>query len=76
MAASVEQAAAAVAQAQRVLDAAKAAAAAETKATTTPRAPEVILADLFDQIALRIGNRPQFKLLIAEYRAATKQIAT
>jgi len=76
MATDVETAAAAVAQANRVLAAAQAAAAAEAKAIATPRAPEVIITDLFEQIALRVGNRPQFRLLIAEYRAATKQTAT
>ena len=71
---------------QQLQDAAKAAnaavvkaqadAAAEAKAKDTPRAPEVVLSDILANIAGRIGNRPDLRLLLTEFKAATKQTAT
>jgi len=43
------------------------------KVRSTPRAPEVVLTNLLEAIAMRLGNRPELKLLLAEYKAATKQ---
>lgn len=43
------------------------------KVKAAPRSAEVVLAALFEAIAMRLGNRPDLKLLIAEFKAATKQ---
>jgi len=64
-----KQAADALARAQAALD-------AEAKAAAEPRAPEVVLTDLLEQIAMRLGNRPELRVLIAEYKGATKQATT
>lgn len=65
------QAAANVEAAQKNLATAEAAAAALAPAATGPRAPEVIIIDLFDALAMRVGNRPQVRALIDELKAAT-----
>jgi hypothetical protein len=52
-----------LAAAQKVAD-------AEAKAKVTPRSPDLILLDLFTQIVMRLGNRPDLRLLITELTAA------
>ena len=47
--------------------------AALEKARSSPRTPEVVLTDLLVLFAMRLGNRKDLQLLIAEYKAATKQ---
>jgi septal ring factor EnvC (AmiA/AmiB activator) len=71
---TVEQLQAEADAAQRRLEAAKTADAALQKAKETPRAPDVVLADLLEAFAMRLGNRPELKLLITEYKASTKQL--
>lgn len=70
---TVEQLQAQADAAQRKLDAAKAAAAATAKAQATPRTPDVIMVDFMSLVAMRLGNRPDLKLLITELKAATHQ---
>ena len=71
MAQTFEQLQQAAKLANAQLAAAQAAAAAELKAKTQPRTPNVILTDIFTNIASRLGNRPDLRLLITEFKAAT-----
>lgn len=67
---TIEQLKAAAALAQAQLDAAQKAADAEAAAVANPRPPATILVDLLTMIGMHQGNRPQFRALIAEYKAA------
>jgi len=57
-------------KAQRNLKAAQDAAAAEAKVKAEPRAPQVVISDLLEAIVMRLGNRPELKLLLTELKAA------
>ncbi len=72
MAQTLEQLKAAAVLANAQVAAAEKAAAAAAAAAATPRDPEVVLADIFTNIAGRLGNRPDLRALIAEFKAATK----
>jgi hypothetical protein len=65
-----DQAAANVAAAQKNLADAQAAEAALAPAAAGPRPPEVVMADLFDQIVMALHNRPQLRALVTEFREA------
>ena len=64
MAQTFEQLQQAAKLANAQLAAAQAAAAAELKAKTHPRTPNMILPDILTNIASRLGNRPDLRLLI------------
>lgn len=54
----------------KALEQAKADEAALEKAKNTPRTPDVVLADFLKLVAMRLGNRKDLQLLIAEFEAA------
>jgi hypothetical protein len=60
--------AAAVAKAQADLKAAETAHAAAQK-DKPPRDPELVLADILDELAMRFGHNPSFSGLVAEFKA-------
>jgi hypothetical protein len=68
----VERLQAAADKAQRDLLTAQADAAALAKAKATPRAPDVVITDLLALIVMRLGNRKDLQLLLAELRATTE----
>lgn len=69
---TVEQLQAAADKAQRDLDTAKADAAALAKAKDTPRTPDVVITELLSLIVMRLGNRKDLQLLLAELKATTE----
>jgi len=69
---TVEQLQAAADKAQRDLETAKADAAALAKAKETPRPPDVVITDLLTEIVMRLGNRKDLQLLLAELKATTE----
>ena len=73
MAQSIEQLQAAAKAADAALAKAQAEADALAKAKATPRTPEAVLSDIIANIAGHLGNRPDLRVLQAEYKAATKQ---
>lgn len=58
--------------AARKLATAEADAAALAKAKESPRTPDVVITDLLTLIVMRLGNRKDLQLLLAELKATTE----
>lgn len=69
---AIEVANAALKRAQDQLAAAEASVAAAEHQVIEPRSPEVVIGLFMDQVAMRLGNRPELRQLIAEFKNATK----
>lgn len=73
---TLEQLKAEAATAANALAAAQKQADAEAAAAAAPRTPDVILADLLEQLVMQLGNKLKLRVLIAEFKGATKQTVT
>ena len=66
---TLDQLKAAAKAAQLAADKAQQEADAEANAVANPRNPDVVLGDILDEIGMRLGNRPRYKALVAEFKA-------